>query len=78
MLDQTERNLLMKNMPEFRGNFVAALNERALFEGADLAVMFTHFVLVVMATKLVVYLLYDGYMQQLPSKQSLKLMIFQP
>ena len=40
----------MPNIPEFRDNFVAALNEMELFEGADLAVMFTHFVLVVMAT----------------------------
>ena len=35
-------------MPEFGGNFVAALNEIALFEGADLAVMFIHSVLAVM------------------------------
>ena len=31
----------MPNIPEFRRNFVAALNEIALFEGADFAVMFT-------------------------------------
>ena len=39
----------MPNMPEFRDNFIAAMNKIALFEGADKAVMFTHFVLVVMA-----------------------------
>ena len=40
-LVQGERNPFMSNIPEFRGNFVAALNEQTLFEGADLAVMFT-------------------------------------
>ena len=49
-LVQKDRNLLMPNMPEFRDNFVAALNKIVLFEVADKAVMFTHFVLVVMAT----------------------------
>ena len=42
-----ERN---PNIAEFKGNFVAALSEIELFEGADLAVMFTHFVFVVIAT----------------------------
>ena len=48
-LVQTERNLFTPNIPQFRDNFVAALNEITLFEGTDLAVMFTHIVLVVMA-----------------------------
>ena len=39
----------MPNIPEFRDNFVAALSEIELFEGADLEVMFTYLVLVVMA-----------------------------
>ena len=51
-LVQTERYLLMPNIPEFRDNFIGTLNETELFEGADLAVMFTHFVLVVMVTNL--------------------------
>ena len=70
----------MPNIPEFRDNFVAALNEMELFEGADLAVMFTHFVLVVIATNYLscFFEVYEGCMQQLPSKQSLKLLIFQP
>ena len=32
----------MPDIPEFRDNLVAALSEIELFEGADLAVMFTH------------------------------------
>ena len=40
-LVQGERNAFMSNIPEFRGNFVAALNEQTLFEGADMAVMFS-------------------------------------
>ena len=40
----------MPNIPEFKDAFVAALSEIELFEGTDLAVMFTHFVLVALAT----------------------------
>ena len=67
-------------MPKFRDNFVATLSEIEVFEGADLAVMFTHFMLVVMATNYFVYLLKFQCIMDVCNnyRVNLKLLVFQP